>query len=226
MPGQQADRYWMRPMGLDDVPLIAGWFEHLEDLAMFDRQLPMPLNSEAMKAGWRETLAETEPRSNYWFTIDDRAGEVVGIAGLQDINYVHGDGVLPIYLAEPVRRKGIGLRVGAMLLDLAFDQLRLNRVTSFYRADNVATSRLVQAIGFSEEGRMRKAWFADGKHLDIVVIGILASEWLARRDNLASSMSRDTVVILGRAAWGARAWPQVSADELKAASRISAAGGI
>ncbi len=218
MTDQQRDHYWMRPMELDDIPVIARWFEHLEDLAVFDRRVPMPLNSDAMQAGWREVLAETEPRTSYWFTIDDQAGEVVGIAGLQDINYVHGDAVLPIYLAGPARRRGIGIRTAAMLLDLAVDQLRLTRVTSFYRADNEASRRLTELAGFREEGRMRKAWFADGQHVDIVVIGILGKEWLAQREHLASRLSTDTVVILGRTPWGVRTWPQVSAEELKSAA--------
>ena len=215
MPGQNRDYYWMRPMGVDDIPLVARWFEHLEDLSMFDRRLPIPLNVDAMEAGWREALAETEPRRSYWFTIDDEAGEVVGIAGLQDINYVHGDAVLPIYLAEPARRRGIGIRTGAMLLDLVFDQLRLTRVTSFLRADNEPSRRLTESMGFREEGRMRKAWFADGRHVDIVVIGILDKEWRKQRADLADRLSTDTMVILGRTPWGVRTWPQVSAAELK-----------
>ncbi len=216
MPGQKRDNYWMRPMEVDDIRVIAGWFENLDDLAIFDRRSPIPLNAEAMQAGWREALAEPEPRASYWFTIDDEAGEVIGIAGLQEINHVHGDGVLPIYLSDPARRRGIGIRATAMLLDLAFHQLRLTRVTSFYRADNEASRRMTESAGFREEGRMRKAWFADGKHFDVVVIGILEKEWLGQRGDLASRLSTDTVVILGRTPWGTRAWPQLPVDDLRA----------
>ncbi len=62
---------------------------------------------------------------------------------------------------------------------------------------------------------MRKAWFADGRHVDIVVIGILDKEWLKQRADLAARLSTDTMVILGRTPWGVRTWPQVPAEELK-----------
>jgi RimJ/RimL family protein N-acetyltransferase len=216
MPDQKRIHYWMRPMTADDIPVLAGWFENLDDLALFDRRSPLPLNAEATQSGWREALAESEPRACYWFTIDDEAGEAVGVAGLQDINLVHGDGVLPIYLAGPARQRGLGVRATAMLLDLAFDQLRLTRVTSFFREDNEASRRMTESAGFREEGRMRKAWFADGKRFDVVAIGILEKEWLGHRGDLASRLSTDTVVILGRTPWGARAWPPLPAEDLRA----------
>ncbi len=219
MPGKECTHYWMRPMGSDDIPTMARWFEHLDDLAVFDRHAPIPPNAEAMLAAWREDLSKQEPRKSYWFTIDDDSGEVVGIAGLQSINYVHGDAVLPVYIAEPQRRRGIGIRACAMLLDLAFDHLRLTRVTSYYRADNEASRRMTEMIGFSEEGRLRQAWYADGQHADIVVIGLLRQEWLAQREELAGGLSTDTAVVLGRTPWGARAWPSIPSEQLRTGAR-------
>jgi RimJ/RimL family protein N-acetyltransferase len=220
MPDQKRFHYWLRPMKADDIPVLAGWFENLDDLAIFDRRSPLPLNEEATQAGWREALGETEPRACYWFTIDDEEGESVGVAGLQDINHVHGDGVLPIYLSGPARQRGLGIRTTAMLLDLAFHQLRLARVTSFFRADNEASRRMTESAGFREEGRMRQAWFADGKRLDVMVIGILEKEWLVQRGDLASNLSTETVLILGRTPWGTRAWPPLPAADIRAVASV------
>ena len=219
MSGSDRARYWMRPMGSEDIPIMARWFEHLDDLAVFDRHAPIPPNAEAMLAAWQEDLSKQEPRKSYWFTIDDDGSEVVGIAGLQSINYVHGDAVLPVYIAEPQRRKGIGIRACAMLLDLAFDHLRLIRVTSYYRADNEASRRMTGSIGFREEGRLRKAWFADGQHADIVVIGLLSEEWQTHREDLGGRLSPQTAVVLGRTPWGARAWPSLPPGQLESGAR-------
>ena len=212
MTSQVAAHYWMRPLGCDDIAVLTRWFENIGDIALFDRRMPVPLNSDAVAAAWREALAETEPRSGYWFAIDDSESQVVGIAGLQEINYAHGDGVFPVYLAEPSRWRGIGVRAGAMVLDLAFSHLRLRRVTSFYRADNQASRRLTDALGFREEGRLRESWYADGAFFDISVIGILANEWQAQRQQLIEQLGQDTVVFLGRTPWGKRSWPPLEAD--------------
>lgn len=207
MTGSAATHYWMRPMGDGDIAILAQWFENIGDIALFDRRMPVPLNNDAVAAAWREALVETEPRSGYWFAIEDSNSDMLGIAGLQDINYAHGDAVFPVYLAEPARMKGIGIRAGAMMLDLAFSHLRLRRVTSFFRADNEGSRRLTEALGFSDEGRLRESWFADGSFIDISVIGILEREWSQHRHRLAGALDRDTLVFLGRTPWGTRSWP-------------------
>jgi RimJ/RimL family protein N-acetyltransferase len=214
MAGEQTERFWMRPLDVDDIPVIALWFEHLGDLATFDRRTPISKNAQALKASWHDALVETEPHSSYWFAIDGADKETVGVVGLQDVNYVHGDAVVATFLFEPARRKGIGIRAGAMALDLAFDQLRLTRVTSYYRADNEGSRRLTTEMGLRKEGLMRKARCSGGQSNDMVVIGILREEWQAQRKVLAESLGPKTVVILGRAPWGVRSWPQVTTDDI------------
>ena len=218
MTGETCDRYWMRPMTQADMSTVSRWFEQLEDLSMFDRRIPLPVNSDACQAAWRDALTEGEPRTAYWFAVDDAAGEVVGISGLQDVNYVHGDAVFPIFMVESLRLKGIGTRVGATMLDLAFSHLRLRRVTSYCRGDNHVSRRMTESLGFREEGRLREAWYADGCHYDISVIGILAKEWLIRREELTRRLSKDVLVSLGRAPSGTWSWPPATADRLEPAA--------
>ncbi len=113
MTGETCDRYWMRPMTQADMSTVSRWFEQLEDLSMFDRRIPLPVNSDAFQAAWRDALAEGEPRTAYWFAVEDAAGEIVGIAGLHDVNYVHGDAVFPAILVviPIVYRQGVIERV-------------------------------------------------------------------------------------------------------------------
>lgn len=207
MSHEKQDIYCMRPMALDDLPTITKWFEDIEDLAMFDRAMRVPLSPEAFEQAWREEISTPEGGRSCWFSIEDAAADVVGIVGLEHINHVNGDAILPVCLAKHARKKGIGLRATAMMLDLAFDQLRLCRVTSFCRADNAASARMTKQAGFQEEGRMREAWFADGHHIDMVVIGILRQEWIDQRAKLSQQMSDDTVVILGRHPDSKPRWP-------------------
>lgn len=54
-----------------------------------------------------------------------------------------------------------------------FRQLGCVRVTAITREDNVRTQKLLRGLGFTQEGRARKAW--DGKH-DAIIFGILKEE--------------------------------------------------
>lgn len=204
---------WLRPLGPGDVPLIAEWLEDVEDLAMFDRRVPVPLDATAMEAEWRDDLEYKQPRSSYWFKIDDDQGRALGMVGLTQINYVHGGALQPIFVSQAARGRGIGLRSRAMMLDLAFDQLRLVRIASPHRADNEASRRLNEACGFTLEGCVRNGYFAGGRHVDHLLYGILVDEWRAHRKELRARLSSDLVVTLGGKPEGVWSWPRVSQSE-------------
>jgi hypothetical protein len=84
------------------------------------------------------------------------------------------------------------------MLDMAFDRLRLRRVTTYFRSDNLRTERLTTRAGFQQEGRIREAWFVDGRHLDCILVGLLREEWLAHRDALRAELAGPIEVVLGR----------------------------
>jgi RimJ/RimL family protein N-acetyltransferase len=201
--------YWLRPLELDDIPVIAGWLEDIDDLVMFDRRVPVPLNTAAIEAEWRSDMEAREPRGSYWFkVVNDQAG-TVGVAGLTQITYVHGNALMPMFIAKGARKRGIGLRTRALLLDLAFDQLRLARITSLHRADNIASSRLNEACAFKKEGCIRNGCYAGGQHVDQMVFGILAEEWRAHRDDLRARLPPNVVVSLGSKSGRTWSWPRL-----------------
>ena len=208
MIAQNRGHLCMRPMELEDIETVSRWFEHLADLSIFDRATPIPTNKSVVEDSWKEVLAAREPRNGYWFGIENSAGELVGISGIENINYVNGDATLAMYLADEVRRKGVARLASGVLLDLAFDQLRLNRVTSFYRQDNKATENLIATVGFSREGVKRQAWFAGGQYYDAIAIGMLAAEWPDARKHLVTNLGEIAEMKFGRPPWEARAWPQ------------------
>lgn len=205
--------YRLRPLGLDDIPVIARWLEDIEDLAMFDRRVPVPLDTAATEAEWRSDIEAREPRSSYWFKIVGENSQAFGIAGLTQISYVHGNALMPMFIAEGARRRGIGIRTRALLLDLAFDQLRLARITSLHRADNIASRRLNESCAFKEEGCIRKGCYAGGRHVDQMIFGILAEEWRARRDVLRARLSSNVIVSLVNKPNGAWSWPELQGCE-------------
>jgi RimJ/RimL family protein N-acetyltransferase len=203
-------KFRLRPLALEHIPDVTRWHERIDDLMLFDRRMPLPLSAAAMEGAWREIILASEPRTSYWFVIVDSEDTAVGLAGLQEINYVHGDAILAILIAEADRRNGLGTRAGALLLDAAFDQLRLTRVSTFVRADNEASQRLTTSLGFHEEGRIRKGWFADGAHTDILVIGMLCDEWRAHRETLQTKLGADICLVLGDGDSKRWSWPHAS----------------
>jgi RimJ/RimL family protein N-acetyltransferase len=179
----------------------------LDDLSMFDRCMRIPLSREASEKVWSDAVGNDNSNNKYWFAIDDEENHTVGIIGLESVNLINRDAVLPVCIADTARNKGIGIRSSALMLDIAFQQIGLNRLTSYYRADNDVTRYLTKRAGFRQEGCMRQAWFAGGRHVDMIIVGILRQEWMERRKTLAKELDTNTVVTFGRHSSGTWSWP-------------------
>ncbi|HMB75078.1 MAG TPA: GNAT family protein [Kiloniellaceae bacterium] len=197
----------MRPFEKADVPTVTHWFFDLDDLALFDRFMRIPLNREAAEKSWAESLAYDGRSKNYWFTITRDQDIPIGIIGIESISAVNSDAVVPVFIDRAMRHKGVGIRAFGLVLDIAFRQLNLARITSYYRADNEVSRTMTGRLGFSEEGRLRQAWFSGGKRYDMIAIGLLREEWLERRKTLTEELDLDTVVTIGRDTLGRWSWP-------------------
>jgi RimJ/RimL family protein N-acetyltransferase len=199
--------FYLKPLTASDVEHIAVWYEDIKDLALIESKLSVPLNAQSLEKLWQNDLVHTEPRTSYLFSICDEGGELIGHIGLQDINYADGHGVIFIYISKDKRRCGVGLRAMALMLDLAFSQLRLHRITTYVHTDNLPSAGLVERLGFVVEGCMREAYFYDGEYGDVSVVGLLSKEWGTSRGPLNDALDNRVDVAFGRNSGSRWAWP-------------------
>ena len=164
-------------MSINDISKVMKWFWDFEDTALFERSLSLPISDKALEDSWRSALEFADPPKACWFIAVGENHAAGGIAGLQAINFIHGDAVLPFFVEKRLRTRGLATALSIVMLDVAFKQLRLHRVTTFYRSDHRASHRVLSRLGFREEGRRREGWYADGKRHDTVQVGILNDEW-------------------------------------------------
>jgi RimJ/RimL family protein N-acetyltransferase len=209
MTKTQRDTYFVRPLENSDIPTISSWFVDLDDLSTFDRCMRIPLSRDGSEKAWSDAVGNDGSNGKYWFAIEDKETQTIGIIGLESVNLINEDAVLAVCITNTVRNKGIGIRSAALIMDVSFQQLGLNRLTSYYRVDNEVTRYLTERAGFRQEGCMRQAWFAGGQHVDMIIVGILRQEWMERRKTLAKELDTNTVVTFGRHSSGTWSWPPV-----------------
>ena len=207
MTKTKRDTYFVRPLENSDIPTITRWFVDLDDLSAFDRSMRIPLSLDASEKAWSDAVGNDGSNGKYWFAIDDEENQMIGVIGLESVNLINGDAVLALCMDKTARNKGVGIRSTALVLDVAFRQLGLNRLTSYFRADNDATRHLTKRAGFRQEGCMRQAWFAGGQLVDMIVVGILRQEWMEGRMVLAEELDTNTVVTFGRHSSRKWSWP-------------------
>lgn len=207
MPDSSTKLYSLRPLEKSDLTSVMRWFQDVDDIALFDRNTRVPYDLATCERLWDMSDTSDDSGEKCWFAITSDALDVIGIVGLERISSVNRDAVIALYVDHATRRKGIGIRASTLMLDFAFRQLGLNRVTSFYRDDNTNSRELTRQAGFQIEGTMRKAWFADGSFHDMIVVGILAQDWTARRQTLAEELGSDILIAFGDAGTSGTKWP-------------------
>jgi RimJ/RimL family protein N-acetyltransferase len=125
-----------------------------------------------------------EPRMNAdeksWFAIE-ADGKVIGSIGLHDQNRLTGVTSFGIGINDPdYIGRGYGREAIALALDWAFRIQNWRRVWLDVAANNERAIRAYQALGFVEEGRQRQHSYLNGGYVDLVMMGLLRSEWEAR----------------------------------------------
>ncbi|PPQ68324.1 hypothetical protein CVT24_004804 [Panaeolus cyanescens] len=113
--------------------------------------------------------------------IDGPAPQVIGAASITIANIKNRDVNFGIGLIPEVWNKGYGSEVTEFLVDYAFKNLGVHRISLGVFETNPGAVKLYKKIGFSEEGRKRKANFFDGKWIDSIYMGLLEEEWFAKK---------------------------------------------
>ncbi|WP_420583721.1 GNAT family N-acetyltransferase [Ruegeria sp.] len=207
MPDKPNSVFRLRPLEKADFEVIAPWFQDIDDLARFERASRIPLNLTQTEENWSDAFGATPNSCKCWFVIEAESGQVLGLTGLEAISPINRDAVVAVFVEKSARRLGLAARATALILDFAFRQMGLNRLTSYYRADNHISRDLVARLGFKVEGTMRQAWFADCTFHDMVVVGVLKQDWQERRSELAKDLRQETVVTFGSDLSSNWSWP-------------------
>jgi len=124
---------------------------------------------------WFESVLRDESRQ-YWVIMLDE--QPVGVANLAEINRAQSRCTWAFYLADQsTRGRGIGLATEFLVLEYVFRDLRLSRLWCEVLSDNHGVIRLHESVGFHREGTLREHVAKSGVREDVVVLGMLASEW-------------------------------------------------
>lgn len=108
-------------------------------------------------------------------------GDVVGLVSLNPISARDRTASWAFYLSEQVQGMGIGAVVEFKLLELAFTELGLAKLNCEVLASNMKVVAMHQKFGFKIEGNRRQNVLKDNTRMDVLLLGVLASEWAQQR---------------------------------------------
>ena len=168
----------LRALRRDDLPILWAWYQDPELIRHLvgNFRFRSEVDALAYMERWLAT-ADGEVRCAIEHAAD-RA--LLGMTMLTGIDRTHSTAEAHVFLGDTSHRgKGYGRTALTAMMAHGFYDLGLHRLDASVLASNAAALHLDQSVGFEIEGTRRQAAFKDGRHVDVVVMGVLADRFEA-----------------------------------------------
>jgi [ribosomal protein S5]-alanine N-acetyltransferase len=179
IPMIKTERLILRELQHSDIKDI---FENLNDLEVSKqlRSVPHPCTETNTKDHviyyMDEYKKKTKDNYGYCIEYDKKA---IGIISLDMINRKQMNCFLDYWIGQRYWRKGIGFEAAFAIVDFAFKNLGLKTIESAAFADNLASQKLLEKLGFKKQHFLEKhaKSQADGKVHDFCTFLLKKEEW-------------------------------------------------
>ena len=174
----------LRAMEPSDAILINQW-RNDKELQSFTGGTSFDVSLEAEKI-WVASKSVFSDTEKYWSVYHRSSNKMIGYISLNNIDYIHRKadwGGIVIGERGP-DKNGAPFDAAFQMLDFAFSQLNLHRVTGYWRSDHTASILLGKLIGFKKEGQIRENVYKNGEYHDQIIMGLLKKEFNSLKEDL------------------------------------------
>jgi RimJ/RimL family protein N-acetyltransferase len=127
---------------------------------------------------WFEEMQAKQGQEHVYLGIFDLESQLLGDIQLANIDWRNRTASLGGGLSLEIHRgRGYGTDAARTILRYGFQELGLYRVEAETADYNVAARRVMEKLGFREEGCMRQKLYRSGKRRDSLVYGLLWNEF-------------------------------------------------
>ncbi|MHC4444568.1 MAG: GNAT family N-acetyltransferase [Planctomycetota bacterium] len=173
------ERIYLRPIELEDEPLLRQWINNPEIWQTTTLRPPMNAVRERQ---WIESLGKKENEYDFGIVVkdDDR---LIGSTGLSQIHPFNRSAMFGIMIGDTeYQNQGYGTQATRLTVRYGFEELNLNRIWLRVYANNPRAIWTYQKAGFIQEGCLRQAYYRNGQYHDEYLFAILREVW-EQRDN-------------------------------------------
>ena len=127
---------------------------------------------------WFRNLKDRIDRVDYTITFN---GELAGLIGLLNIDQKTKKAEYYILIGEE-KYKGRGIAQAAtdLLINIAYNEFRLNKIYLYTETENLRAQRLFEKIGFEKEGLLKNDLIYNGRKIDRYIYGLNTESYINR----------------------------------------------
>jgi RimJ/RimL family protein N-acetyltransferase len=134
------------------------------------------LNS-VLQLKWHEEVSR-DPHNIMFAIIENKKNKLIGACGITNISWTNRTCEISFYIGDRDNwQESNEIKETIRLLcDYAFKELNLNRIWGEVYSNTMENVKLLEELGFVEEGICRQTYYFDGKYYDSYFYGLLKEE--------------------------------------------------
>ncbi len=176
-PRLETERLVLREMQPEDAFAIFQIFSDEEVMKYYDMEAFTSIEqAEAMIERQQTRFAQKE-RFRWGITLKDE-DVVIGTGGYVAWDKQQHLGGIGYDLARAYWQQGIMTEAVAAMVRFGFEEMGLNRIEAMVMPDNSASARLLQKLGFQEEGILHEYGFWKNTFHDLKLFALLKRDFL------------------------------------------------
>jgi len=146
---------------------------HLQaELTWLTDQLSVNDAKEYIRAGLERFAANHGLRAGIWLQ-----DHLAGIVSLHGVVWADRKASLGYWLGAAFQGQGLVTKACHTLINHSFSELKSNRLEIQCASENDRSRKVAERLGFTQEGVLRQSWLSGDRFVDLVVYGLLTSEW-------------------------------------------------
>ncbi len=171
----QGDLVYLSTIEREYVSTFARWYQNLELQYLLFPQAVFPL-IEQDEMDWYESIVRDNAFEFAIFTTQD--DKLIGTCGFHRPDPRNHHAEVGISIGEKdYWGRGYGTDAMQILLRYGFYELNLHRIELRVYSFNHRAIRSYEKLGFRLEVTERQATYRDGQYHDVLIMGLLRSEW-------------------------------------------------
>lgn len=162
----------LRKFEFTDIDNKVRWINNPSNNRFLHYHLPLTVEKTSE---WYEKIKNSDNRID---AVIEYSGMPVGIIGLLNVDDVNRKAEYYICMGdEKFKGKGIAKKATLLLLDYAFDVLKLNRVYLYTEEENIHAQKLFKYVGFRREGLIKHDLIFEMRYVNRYIYGLTKEDF-------------------------------------------------
>lgn len=165
----------LQQMASTDLEAFVANESEITTLLLANDDIPFPQTKEDHTAFFHSISGKKE---EFFFGIYEKdSHQLIGSCGVFSVNWQNSTCSVGISIGKAWQGKGYGTDAMKTLIDFIFQYIAVQKIKLQVFSFNQAAIRSYEKCGFTKEGTLRQEIFRFGTFHDILLFGLLRSEW-------------------------------------------------